>query len=294
MTQTSKTILFFGTEDFSLASLQALVEAGFSVGGVITKPDARRGRSGKDTAPKVKTYALEHDITVLQPTTTDELIDFIAMFNQPAAVLVSYGRIIPQRVINLFTPGIINVHPSLLPHYRGPTPIESAIINGDKATGVSIMQLDARMDAGAVYSQTHHPLQGNETKPSLYTALAQEGAQELVRVLPVILDGSLLPTPQDDDSATYCALLSKEQTSVQPVEYTAEELERRIRAHLGFPKTRLPFYEQARIITKAHTTTAPDETTITCKDGSLLAIDELVSPAGKTVAVADFLHGLRA
>ncbi|MGO3701577.1 MAG: methionyl-tRNA formyltransferase [Candidatus Saccharimonadales bacterium] len=294
MTQTSKTILFFGTEDFSLASLQALVEAGFSVGGVITKPDARRGRSGKDTAPKVKTYALEHDIAVLQPTTTDELIDFIAMFNQPAAVLVSYGRIIPQRVINLFTPGIINVHPSLLPHYRGPTPIESAIINGDKATGVSIMQLDARMDAGAVYSQTHHPLQGNETKPSLYTALAQEGAQELVRVLPVILDGSLLPTPQDDDSATYCALLSKEQTSVQPVEYTAEELERRIRAHLGFPKTRLPFYEQARIITKAHTTTAPDETTITCKDGSLLAIDELVSPAGKTVAVADFLHGLRA
>ena len=294
MTQTSKTILFFGTEDFSLASLQALVEAGFSVGGVITKPDARRGRSGKDTAPKVKTYALEHDIAVLQPTTTDELIDFIAMFNQPVAVLVSYGRIIPQRVINLFTPGIINVHPSLLPHYRGPTPIESAIINGDKATGVSIMQLDARMDAGAVYSQTHHPLQGNETKPSLYTALAQEGAQELVRVLPDILNGSLTPTPQDDDSAIYCALLSKEQTSVQPLEHTAEELERRIRAHLGFPKTRLPFYEQARIITKAHTTTAPDETTITCKDGSLLAIDELVSPAGKTVAVADFLHGLRA
>lgn len=294
MTKKSKTILFFGTEDFSLASLQALVEAGFLVGGVITKPDARRGRSGKNTAPKVKTYALEQNIPVLQPTSTDELIEFIAQFDAPTGVLVSYGRIIPQRVIDLFTPGIINVHPSLLPKYRGPTPIESAIINGDTTTGVSIMRLSAAMDAGPVHSQTTRLLRGDETKPELYDAMAREGAAELVRVLSQIMSGELAPTPQNDADAVYCQLLSKNDTLVQPADFTAPELERRIRAHLGFPKTRVPFCGEERIVTKAHITTAPNETTILCKNDTLLAIDELVAPSGKTVSVEAFLRGLRA
>ena len=293
MTKTSKTILFFGTEDFSLASLQALVKAGFSVGGVITKPDARRGRSKSNTTPAVKTYALEQHIPVLQPTSTGELLDFIRTFDAPAGVLVSYGRIIPQTVIDLFSPGIINVHPSLLPTYRGPTPIESAIINGDAATGVSIMQLDARMDAGAVYSQAHHPLTGSETKPELYDTLGRAGAEELVRVLPQILDGTLTPTAQDDTQAVYCALLSKDQTLADAREHTATDLERRIRAHLGFPKTRLPFYGEPRIITKAHVASQKSSATINCKHDTFLAIDELVSSSGKTVAVADFLRGIQ-
>ncbi len=293
MTKTSKTILFFGTEDFSLTTLKGLVEAGFSIGAVITKPNARRGRSRLQTAPKVKLYAQEQEITVLQPRNSSELLESISSFQDPAGVLVSYGKMIPQSVIDLFSPGIINLHPSLLPAYRGPTPIENAILNGDTQTGISIMLLDARMDAGPLYSRLPYTLDGTETKPSLYEALAQEGTKELIRILPDILDNNLTPTPQDDEIATYCSLLSKEDTLVDPSLLTATEIERRIRAHLTFPKTRLPFHGDNRIITASHVVDTPSDHTIQCKNSTLLAIDELIAPSGKTISAEEFLRGLQ-
>lgn len=293
MHKTSKTILFFGTENFSLTALEALVEAGFSIGAVITKPDARRGRSAHDTYPAIKQYALKHDIPVWQPARLSDITEDIKAFDSPAGVLVSYGKIIPQSVIDLFSPGIINVHPSLLPKYRGPTPIESAIINGDQETGISIMQLSAQMDAGPIYSQTRHSLLGTETKPELYDHLSMEGARELVRVLPAILEGALTPTPQEDTEASYCSLLSKDDSYVRPLDYTATAIERRIRAHLGFPKTRLPFYGKDLIVTKTHVTQTPDDYTIVCKDQTLLSVDTLVTPNGKMVQAIDYLRGLR-
>ena len=292
MEKTSKTILFFGTEDFSLTSLEALVEADFKIGAVITKSDTRRGRGGKQTPPKVKSFALEHNIPVLQPETTDELEKFIQSFSEPAGVLVSYGRIIPQSTIDLFTPGIINVHPSLLPKYRGPTPIESAIINGDNETGVSIMQLDKRMDAGPVYAQKVYPLQGNETKPQLYDTLATMGAELLINTLPSILSGDLQPVPQDENDASYCPWLTKENTLIDPTAKTAQEIERQIRAHLTFPKTRLPFYDDNRIIVKAKVSNTPSQKAIECKDKTWLSVEELIAPSGKTIDTASFLRGL--
>lgn len=293
MTKTSKTIVFFGTEDFSLVTLTALVEAGFFVGAVITKPDARRGRSKKDTEPAVKTYARAHDIPVWQPTKLRDITDAITALDSPVGVLVSYGKIVPQSIIDLFEPGIINVHPSLLPRYRGPTPIESAILNGDSETGVSIMQLSAQMDAGPVYSQTHHPLSGTETKPELYKSLGDEGATELIRVLPDIINGTLVPAAQDEANVSYCQLLSKADTFVDTATHTADEVERRIRAHLGFPRTRLVFNDELLIITKAHVAKVPDLHTIVCKDNTLLAVDELLAPSGKTMPTADYLRGTR-
>ena len=130
----SKTILFFGTDEFSALSLRELIAKGFTIGAVITKPDARKGRGQRVIEPIVKTIAKEHGIAVWQPTSTEELIDHVRGVKDPVGVLVSYGRIIPQSVIDLFTPGIINVHPSLLPLYRGPSPVETAILNGDTVT----------------------------------------------------------------------------------------------------------------------------------------------------------------
>ncbi|NLA43179.1 methionyl-tRNA formyltransferase [Candidatus Saccharibacteria bacterium] len=292
MTKTSKTILFFGTEDFSLITLRALVEAGFNIEAVITKPDARRGRSRHETSPKVKIYAQEQGVAVFQPNNTPELVEYVSTFQNPAGVLVSYGKMIPQSVIDLFSPGIINIHPSILPKYRGPSPIESTIQNGDKETGVSIMQLDARMDAGPIYDIVIHPLNGSETKPDLYKTLGEKGANRLVQILPDILNESILPTPQNDEDSTYCSLLSKDDTLVDPSQLSSQEIERRIRAHLTFPKTRLPFYGDNRIITKSHVSETPSDKTITCKDGSLLSIDELIAPSGKTVSTEEFLRGL--
>lgn len=291
--KTSQTILFFGTEDFSLTVLKKLTEAGFTIGAVITKPDVRRGRSAADTFPAIKQYALRQNIPVWQPTKLSEIAKDIQQFDSPAGVLVSYGKIISQSIIDLFAPGIINVHPSLLPLYRGPTPIESAILNGDTQTGVSIMQLSARMDAGPVYSQTTHQLTGSETKPQLYAQLADEGAEELARVLPSILEGSLTPVTQNENEATYCALLAKSDSLVNPKEHTATELERRIRAHIGFPKTRLPFAGESLIVTRAQVVQSPTEVTISCKNDTLLAINTLIAPSGKSMSADAYLLGVK-
>jgi len=199
--------------------LRALLSAGFSISAVVTKPDSRKGRGRELQKPAVKIIAEEHTIPVLQPLSTDEMTEglhAIASSNNqtPIGVLVSYGKIVPQSIIDLFEPGIINVHPSLLPLYRGPSPIESAIVHGDVETGVTIMQLSAKMDAGPIYTQVRHTLAGTETGPELETTLADLGASTLVQALPKIISGELQPTPQNDNEATYCYLLTKEDSAL--------------------------------------------------------------------------------
>lgn len=285
-------IVFFGTEDFSLYSLRTLVESGFSIAAVVTKPDTKRGRGGKLTEPAVKTYALQHDIPVWQPTKLVDIIPQITALDHPAGVLVSFGKIIPESIIELFTPGIINVHPSLLPHYRGPSPIEAAIQNRDAKTGISIMQLVKAMDAGPVYYQSLYALDFTETRPELYATLGQLGANLLVQRLPTILDGALQHTPQDDADATYCKLLSKEDSYLDLANTTPGDAEARIRAHLGFPRTRLKIGEHDIIVTKAHG--VMDQKTpleLKCANGAYLSIDELVAPSGKTMSASEFLRG---
>jgi len=292
---TSKTIIFFGTEDFSLTVLTALIESGYTIGAVVTKPDSKKGRGQQITSPPVKILASRHNIPVWQPEKLKDIASDIQELNNPAGVLVSYGKIIPQSIIDLFSPGIINVHPSLLPKYRGPTPIESAIENGDDATGVSIMQLSAKMDAGPVYTAKQHSLQGTETQIDLYQALATVGADLLLETLPQILDGSLQGQPQNDSVATYCALLSKDDARVDPAQFTATEVERKIRAHLVFPKTKLRIKDLDIIVTKAHVLTQQKTPLdIECRDGAFLSVDELIAPSGRRMNSGAFLRGYAA
>jgi len=295
MTNTSKTIVFFGTDDFSAANLRRLISEGFSVAAVVTKPDSKKGRGQTLQAPLVKQIALEHNITVLQPTRLLDIADELAAIESPLGVLVSYGKIIPQSIIDLFTPGIINVHPSLLPKYRGPSPIESAILNGDTETGITIMQLSAAMDAGPLYHQVAIPLSGSETTPELEISFAERGADELVAVLPAIIDGSLQPAPQDDSTATYCQLLQKSDAWLDTASLTAAAAEQRVRAYLAFPKTKVTIAGHDIVITKAHVES--DSLSILdlpCHDGAFLRIDSLIGPSGKQMAAADFLNGYAA
>ena len=161
MKNISKTIIFFGTDNFSLIALQGLIDAKYKIAAVVTKPDSKSGRGQQLKFPSVKTLALKHNIAVWQPQKVSDIDDnIVALSTEVIGVLVSFGRIIPKSTIDLFSPGIINLHPSLLPKYRGSTPIESAIINGNKLTGVSIMQLVPAMDAGPVYEQINYQLSG--------------------------------------------------------------------------------------------------------------------------------------
>jgi methionyl-tRNA formyltransferase len=295
MSSTSKTIIFFGTEDFSLIILTALVETGYTIGAVVTKPDSKKGRGQPLTPPPVKVLATRHNIPVWQPEKLSEITLDIQALDNPIGVLASYGKIIPQSIIDLFTPGIINVHPSLLPKYRGPTPIESAIANGDDTTGVSIMQLVAKMDAGPVYAAKQYPLSGSETQISLYQELATAGADLLLETLPGIINGSLLPQPQQEDAATYCSLLSKNDAWLDPARLTAAEAERKVRAHLVFPKTKLKVQGLDIVITKAHVSNQQKTPLdIECQDGAFLSIDELIAPSGRRMTGEAYLRGYTA
>lgn len=236
MTNTSKPILFFGTEDFSALFLQALIAEGYDIRAVITKPDSRKGRGQQIVEPQVKTIAIEAGIAVWQPRKLSEIAGDIQALGDVAGVLVAYGKIIPESIIQLFTPGIINVHPSLLPKYRGPSPIEAAILHGDRETGVSIMQLAKAMDAGPVYSQITVPLTGTESKTELYTRLGEHAKTQLLEVLPAILSGDLQPTPQNEAEASYCHMIQKSDGELDWYK-PAEQLEREIRAYAGWPRS---------------------------------------------------------
>lgn len=288
----AKPIVFFGTEDFSLIALKALVESGYAIAAVVTKPDTKRGRGVVLTEPAVKTYAREHSIPVWQPSRLIDITDDIKNLGSPAGILVSYGKIIPGSILELFSPGIINLHPSLLPEYRGPSPIEAAIANRDGRTGVSIMKITAEMDAGPIYLQVPYALDQTETRAELYATLGQLGANLLTQNLPAILDSSLQPTPQDDNAATYTKLLTKDDSRLDLSKLTPGDAEARIRAHLGFPRSRISIVGHDVIVTKAHA--VMDKKTpldLECSNGAYLSIDELIAPSGKTMSGEEFARG---
>lgn len=291
-------IVFFGTEDFSAISLQALISAGFNVVAVVTKPDTRKGRGQKLVPPTVKKIAEEHSIPVWQPGKLGEIIENIRELQPVTGVLVSFGKIIPKSIIDLFSPGIINVHPSKLPTYRGPSPIESAILNGDGETGVSIMQLLPKMDAGPVYSITPYVLSGTETQSELYERLGDIGAKQLVGILPKIIDGTLQATPQDESDASYCHLIQKSD-GVIDWSKPAQQIERQIRAFNGWPGSRTVISGAEVIVTAAHVegpsqaaTNNPSKTVgFECGDGNYLFVDTLKPVGKKEMPIQAFLAG---
>ena len=295
MMNTLPKIIFFGTEDFSLTALTGLIEAGYDIAAVVTKPDSKKGRGQHLTPPSVKVVATRHNIPVWQPTRLADISADIEALQPVVGVLVSYGKIIPQSIIDLFTPGIINVHPSLLPKYRGPSPIESAILHGDSQTGVSIMQLAAAMDAGPVYTAKTYPLTGSETRLELYHSLAIAGTELLLSSLPAIISGTLQPVAQDETQASYCQLLQKNDSLLDCSTTTAIAAERHVRAYLDFPKTKVRFGEHTLIVTKAHIAVqAKTPLDIECQDGAFLSIDELIAPSGRLMSAEAFLRGYAA
>jgi methionyl-tRNA formyltransferase len=300
MTHTSKTLIFFGNERLvsgltttNAPVLTGLIAHGYPIAAVVSHHSDGKSRNNRKL--EVAEIAKAHGIPVLLPNRPAEIREQLIDMKAEAAILAAYGRIIPQSVIDIFPRGIINIHPSLLPKYRGPTPIESAITSGDSETGVSVMLLTAGMDEGPVYAQSTVQLRGTETKFDLYEKLSRAGAELLLDILPSILDGSLHPVPQDSTRATYCQLLSKADSRLDVSQHTAAEAERRVRAHLGFPKTKITVLGHDIIVTGAHVSLAPKTPLdLVCRDGAFLSIDELVAPSGRHMNAEAFLRGYAA
>ena len=291
----SKKLVFFGTEEFSAPSLIRLIAGHYPLAAVVTKPDARSGRGQKLKVPKVVHLAEEAGIKTLQPQKPSEVIPDLKRMEASYGVLVSYGKILPQELIDIFPGGIINVHPSLLPAWRGPSPIEATILSGAKKTGVSLMQLTAEMDAGPVYVQKAVDVALGIDKDFLSTQLAEVGAELLLDKLPAIISGQLRAQPQDDSKASYTQLLRKQDGLIDWKAETAEQIERKVRAYQKFPKTTAQVWGKHEIIiTKARLALSPDDGSLVqeTKQG-YIEILELIAPSGRLVSGSDFIRGYK-
>ncbi len=209
----STNFVFFGSSEISVTALEALKEKGFLPTLIITKPDAPQGRGLVVTPSPVKVWGKKNNIEIFTPTSlkSPEALSQLSKVNCPVAVLVSYGKIIPENIINLFPKGILNLHPSLLPLLRGPAPFEYSILNLSKdQIGVSIMLLDKGMDSGDVLAQKKVELADWPISHSdLYEILAKEGSLLLVETLREYLDGKISTTPQDHSLATFSKMIEK-------------------------------------------------------------------------------------
>lgn len=231
---TSLNIVFAGTPEFAADHLAALLNTDHNIVGVYTQPDRPAGRGKKLTPSAVKCLAIEHDLPVFQPASfRDESTQSeLAALNADLMVVVAYGLLLPQIVLDTPRLGCINVHGSLLPRWRGAAPIQRALWAGDSVTGVTIMQMDIGLDTGAMLYKTNLPILASDTSASLYQKLAKQGPEALVHVLSDF--SAFTPEAQNDDAANYAKKLSKDEAHINWY-VPAEQLERNVRAFNPWP-----------------------------------------------------------
>lgn len=230
-------IVFFGTPTLAATILTQLCESPYKPTLVVTSPDKPAGRGYALTPPAVKEVAAHYDIAVLQPQKLDEsFADHLKSEPWDVFVVVAYGKIIPQKILDIPAKGTLNVHGSLLPKYRGSSPIQAAIANGDAVTGPTIMLLDEKMDHGPIISQKEFSIVADETSATLFEKMASEGAQLLLETLPEWLAGMREAIEQRHEEATFTSLLTKEDGRLD-WNKNATELERLVRAYDPWPGT---------------------------------------------------------
>lgn len=229
-------LVFMGTPDFAVPSLQALLDGEDEVVGIISQPDKPAGRRMVLHAPPVKVCALAHGVPIFQPDSirTNDVIECLRTWRPDLIVVAAYGKILPAAVLALPRGGCINVHASLLPEYRGAAPIQWAIARGETRTGVTIMQINEKMDAGDILLQKTVALKSDETGGSMHDTLANLGSHALVEAIRGLKTGRLTAVPQDESAATYAPRLRKEDGEID-WSRPAVQIERRARAFHPWP-----------------------------------------------------------
>ena len=205
-------VVFMGTPDFAVGALEALVEAGHEVVAVVTQPDKPKGRGKEMQQTPVKVCALKHNIEVFQPVKIKhkEAVEVLKGYGAELFVVAAFGQILSKEILDMPKYGCVNIHASLLPKYRGAAPIQWAILDGEKETGVTIMQMNEGLDTGDMLTKVIVPIEDTDTGESLFDKLAEAGAKLLVETIPQIEAGEVTPQPQDDSLSTYAKMIKKE------------------------------------------------------------------------------------
>jgi methionyl-tRNA formyltransferase len=295
------TVVFMGSPDFALPTLQKVTE-NYHVVGVVTQPDRPAGRGRTLTPPPVKIFAKSLGIETIQPQRMrePEALAKLKQWKPDLIVVTAFGQILRQNVLDLPTYGCINVHASLLPRWRGAAPIQAAILHGDPITGSTIMKMDAGIDTGPILAQRKEVITPQDTAASLAVRLAEAGAELLTETLPLYLDGKITPKPQPEEGATYAGMLQKQEGQLD-FSQSAEVLVRRVRAFNPWPGAFLHWSGGILKVHQAHTVENGPHSS-----GQLNIIDHLpavgtaqdwlvldeVQPAGKKPMAGDvFLRG---
>ena len=297
-------IIFAGTPAFAVPSLQALIESDYDVVAVYTQPDRPAGRGRHLQAPPVKELAIKNNIEVHQPKTLRD--DFVQTqlkaFEADLMVVVAYGLILPKAVLETPRLGCLNVHPSLLPRWRGAAPIQRTIEAGDERTGVTIMQLDEGMDTGPILLQATYDLAGDETSAQLHDLYSEKGADLLLETISGLKSGTILPQKQNDALATHAKKIEKHEAVIN-WQLPAKVIANQVRAYNPWPVTNTIFDEKTMKVWYAKAFDKPTD----AKPGTLVDIDhegfyvatgegvlKILSvqlPGKKQMAAADFVRG---
>ncbi|MGN1313479.1 MAG: methionyl-tRNA formyltransferase [Lachnospiraceae bacterium] len=229
-------IVFMGTPDFAVGALEALVKAGHEVVAAVTQPDKPKGRGGRMQLPPVKVWAIEHHIPVFQPAKikTPEAVEVLKGYQAELFVVAAFGQILSREILEMPKYGCINIHASLLPKYRGAAPIQWAILEGEKETGVTLMQMNEGLDTGDMLAKCKVSIEEGETGETLFDKLTQAGARLLIDTLPAIEAGTILPEPQDDSKSSYAPMIKKEMGLLDWTQ-PAQKLERMVRGLNSWP-----------------------------------------------------------
>lgn len=297
-------VVFMGTPDFAVGTLEAIVETGHEVVAVVTQPDKPKGRGGAMAMSAVKECAIKHNLTVLQPVKAREesFVEELRTYNPDVIVVVAFGQLLPGSIIHMPKYGCINVHASLLPKYRGASPIQWAVLDGCEYSGVTTMQMDEGLDTGDILEVAKVKLDEKETGGSLFDRLSVVGAELLVETLKKAESGELHPVKQDEKEATYVKMLNK---SFGLLDFTKkpEVLERMVRGLNPWPSAFTHIEGKLLKIWDASVEAADDDKEcgsvvtdqktyfkVKC-DGGYLIINELQLEGKKRMKTADFLRG---
>lgn len=293
-------VIFMGTPDFAVPCLESIIEAGHSVLGVFTQPDKPKGRKQILTPSDVKVCAEKHNLPVYQPTTLKDgtALEIIEELQPDVIVVAAYGKILPKEIIDFPKYGCINVHASILPKYRGASPIQHAVLNGDSETGVTTMQMDVGLDTGDILLCEKIPIEIDDTSLSMFEKLSKLGASLIVKTLDNVANGEITPIKQDDSKATYTKMIDK---SLCDIDFTksANDVHNLVRglydwpvANTYFDGKKLKIFSTKLSVLKGNPgeVLSTNPLTIGCADGSV-EILELQLEGKKRMDSKSFLSG---